>query len=359
VHPVLVRGSRLVIYTGIWIAVGVGLAAILARLGAVPWGAGFLLAVPLWVVYGFVCLATWYLCQWVPLRGQTAVRALWVYPVAALISAALWLNLWVMAFRITALDAGMAATVTRSLPLVFALAVLLFVLSGALNYLVIAIDESRASETRALRLQMLAAEAELRALRSQITPHFLFNSLNSISALTSSDPAGARRMCVMLGDFLRGTLRMGRTERIPLAQELALVDQFLAIEQVRFGSRLHVARAIDDRALGATVPPLILQPLAENALRHGLADLVDGGTVSLEAGLDGNHLRLVVENPMDVDGRPRRGSEGGFGLENVKRRLEAAYGNKAILESMARNGRFRVEVRLPFEADAALAKERA
>ena len=96
----------------------------------------------------------------------------------------------------------------------------------------------------ALRHQMLAAQAELRALRAQITPHFLFNSLNSISALTSTDPAGARRMCILLGDFLRGTLQVGSLDRIPLSQELALVDQFLQIEQVRFGDRLRVERTV-------------------------------------------------------------------------------------------------------------------
>jgi LytS/YehU family sensor histidine kinase len=151
-------------------------------------------------------------------------------------------------------------------------------------------------------------------------------------------------MCLLLGDFLRGTLQVGSLDRIPLSQELALVDQFLAIEQVRFGSRLRVDRAVDDAALGCVVPPLILQPLAENAIRHGLGQLVEGGTVRIAAHVNEGRLTMSIENP--VEGRGRR-SGSGLGLENVRRRLDAAYGRDAAMSSGIEDGIFRVVVSLP------------
>ena len=183
-----------------------------------------------------------------------------------------------------------------------------FLLSSVLHYLALAVDASRVAETRAAQAQSLAAQAELRALRAQLTPHFLFNSLNSISALTSADPPAARRMCLLLGDFLRGTLHLSSLERIPLGQELALVDQFLAIEQVRFGERLQLSRAIAPETLAIAIPPLIVQPLAENALRHGVAQRLEGGTVSIEARIEGEELIVSIENP--VDGPPSRAPGG-------------------------------------------------
>src|SRR5205823_266156 len=108
-----------------------------------------------------------------------------------------------------------------------------------------------------------------------------YNSLNSISALTGSDPAGARRMCLLLGDFMRNTLRVSGLNRIPITDELALADAFLSIEQVRFGTRLQVVRDVDARASLCQVPPLLLQPLIENAIGHGIAGLIDGGTIRL------------------------------------------------------------------------------
>src|SRR4029079_2516584 len=147
---------------------------------------------------------------------------------------------------------------------------LLYLLAMAVSYLAAAFEVSRDAERRGLELQVLAREAELRALRAQLDPHFLFNSLQSISALTTADPPAARRMCLLLADFLRDTLAVGSQARIPLRSELLLAQRFLEIEQVRFGERLRVDIE-PEQAGDIAVPPLILQPLVENAVRHGIA----------------------------------------------------------------------------------------
>jgi LytS/YehU family sensor histidine kinase len=208
-----------------------------------------------------------------------------------------------------------------------------------------AVGEVRAAERRALELQVLAREAELRALRAQVDPHFLFNSLNSIGGLIGSDPAGARRMCVLLGEFLRSSLRLGARDRVTLADEMALARRFLDIERVRFGDRLTVESSMEAAAGSCMVPPLLLQPLVENAVRHGIGGLVEGGTVRLDARREPNGVRIVVENPRDPDARTRPGA--GVGLDNVRKRLMTHYGAEGALRVVNDAGTFRVEVTLP------------
>jgi two-component system, LytTR family, sensor histidine kinase AlgZ len=345
VHPILARRSLTVVYAALWVGVGLVL-TVVAGPDTPPTTT---LVLPLILLYGFICLSPWYLCRMLPLRHDVWWRVLLVHVLAAMVSASLWLVLafgWTAVIHAYPVGRDAPATFARLQPSLFALAVMFFLVSSAVHYLVIAIDQSRAAETHALRLQMLTAQAEFRALRAQITPHFLFNSLNSISALTSADPAGARRMCLLLGDFLRGTLQMGTLDRISLAQELALVDQFLAIEQVRFGDRLRIERDIDPAVLRCAVPPLIIQPLAENALRHGVAQIVEGGVVRIGARLTGGELRVSIDNPLDGPLRPRAGRPG-VGLENVRRRLDAMHGRSAALVARAESGRFIAEIRLP------------
>ncbi len=196
-----------------------------------------------------------------------------------------------------------------------------------------------------LESQVTARDAELRALRAQLNPHFLFNSLNSISALTGPDPEAARTMCQLLGDFLRTSLTLGARERVAFAEELALAERYLAIEQVRFGARLAVEKAVEPAAARCLVPPLLIQPLIENAVKHGVADRVEGGTVRIEARRSGDRLEIAVENPRDPEAPPRRG--GGLGLENVRQRLAALDPRGTRVDVFRAAERFRVVLTLP------------
>jgi two-component system, LytTR family, sensor histidine kinase AlgZ len=345
-HPILAHRRGPLVYHTLWISLGLIAALLLNRMADIPLITALTLSIPLASVYGFICLAAWYLCLAAPLRQSSVWKIISVHVSGAVLSSSLWAVLghaWAIALepylpgasRFTGGDLGR-----------FFAGVLLFLLSGAAHYLAIMIEESKEAETRALKAQVLARDAELRALRSQITPHFLFNALNSINALTSIDPAAARRMCLLLSDFFRGTLQMGSQERIALAQELSLIDQFLAIEQVRFGDRLQIARDIDDEATRWMIPPLLLQPLVENAVTHGIADLIEGGMIRLTAHTIEQHLAVVVENPRDPTAK-RKKSGAGMGLMNVQRRLDMAYGRDASLRVEADRERFRVELLLP------------
>jgi LytS/YehU family sensor histidine kinase len=267
---------------------------------------------------------------------------------AAVFASSVWVaaaGAWARTLDVAGLDAAGAALYQNQRALLFVIGAILFWLVAIFFYLLMAFDASKNAERANVELSLLAREAELKALRAQIDPHFIFNSLHSISALTATDPAAARRMCLLLADFLRETLRLGGNEQIPLAQELALADRFLAIEQVRLGSRLNVARDTDASAAVCLVPPLLLQPLVENAVNHGVAQLVEGGTIRMAAARSGSTLTITLENPCDPE-RPRtRGV--GLGLELLRKRLTNQYGTSDAVFAQEQEGQFKVEVRIP------------
>ena len=165
------------------------------------------------------------------------------------------------------------------------------------------------------RLRELASKSELKALKAQINPHFLFNALNSISALISSDPDAAQKTLERLASVFRRTLLSSEREAVPFGRELELVDAYLDIERARFGKRLVVEQSISDSARSVLVPPLLLQPVVENAVRHGISPRVDGGTVRLDARVDGGVLRIVVDD--DGEGIDP-GAAGGRDVERVR-----------------------------------------
>ncbi len=346
-HPILADPRRLALYLAAWIPLVLLLTGVLASTGDFTWIQAGELTLPLAAVYAFVCLSAWYLCHFLPLRTSSIYYLLLTINAAAGLSSLIWAGAvgWAVAIGL-----GLEPQYLRQRPILFGAGFLLFDLAAAFHYALIALESSRQAQERAMQAGILAREAELRALKAQIDPHFLFNSLHSISALTTSDPAKAREMCVLLSDFLRSSLRMGDRERIPLSEELALARSFLAIQRIRFGSRLQIEEDVKDGATGCLVPPLLLQPLVENAVTHGVATRVEGGSIRIGVSRTGGRLAIRIENTFDKDARRGRG---GFGLANVRKRLEACYGDTASMEVREAEDRFRVDVQLPAETEAA------
>jgi LytS/YehU family sensor histidine kinase len=298
---------------------------------------------------GFLCLSAWYASRGLPIDRVDVTRVVVSACAAAFLSSALWLLAargWLAAVGGFGRWGDLATIFRRSGPTLFAFGFLLYLLAIAISYVAAAFERSREAERRGFQLQVQAREAELRALRAQIDPHFLFNSLQSISALTTADPAAARRMCLLLADFLRDTLALGARTRIPLASEIALARRFLGIEQVRFGDRLRVEVHSGD-AEACLIPPLVLQPLVENAVTHGIAHLIEGGVVVITAVRGTTTVAISIDNPTDVDRPAGRGT--GLGMKNVRERLRSLYGADAALRVEDKDGRFRVRLELPLE----------
>ena len=163
-------------------------------------------------------------------------------------------------------------------------------------------------------------------------------------------PAGARRMCVLLAEFLRGCLKLGSAERISLEEEIQLAENYLSIERVRFGSRLIVETDVDAACKTCRVPPLILQPLIENAITHGSAPMLEGGTVRIEARRQGDAIRIVVQNPFEAKPGTKNGI--GLGIKNVRMRLANLFDGDARLNVNENSGQFRIELQLPCDGES-------
>ncbi|HVU35221.1 MAG TPA: histidine kinase [Opitutaceae bacterium] len=204
-----------------------------------------------------------------------------------------------------------------------------------------------------LRLAAEVKEAELRALKSQVNPHFIFNALNSVRALIDEDPARARLAVTQLANLLRYSLQSAQAETVPFEDELRVVNDYLALEQVRHEERLRLRLDIAPETLGLAVPPLVLQTLVENAVKYGISPRPEGGEIQITARCEDGQLRLRVTNPGELDttpsGAPRRST--GVGLSNAAARLRHFFGHRASLRIHAEAASMVVaEVSVPVQA---------
>lgn len=201
------------------------------------------------------------------------------------------------------------------------------------------------------QLEVQLAQAQVQSLKLQLHPHFLFNALNTITALIGQDPGAAERMVSGLSDLLRLSLRHATEQEVPLERELEILQHYLEIQRIRFADRLTVRYDIDDAVRQAMVPNLLLQPLVENAIRHGIAPRAAPGSVLVSARLEGDTLRLTVEDD-GVGPGPSSGGEG-IGLRNTRARLERLYGDRQHLELRGGpDGGFIVRIDIPFRSVA-------
>jgi two-component system, LytTR family, sensor kinase len=218
-------------------------------------------------------------------------------------------------------------------------------------------QQSAHERARLVRAESEAREARLTALRYQLNPHFLFNSLNAVSTLVLEGNApAATRMLAQIGELLRTSLDNDASPEIPLSQELAFVEQYLAIEQTRLGGRLRVFKAISPDTLDAVVPNMLLQPLVENAVRHGVAPVTQGGTLAIESTIQNDCLVMTIRNsgpqvnPTSTQAvRPSQG----VGLTNTAERLRTLYGDKQSFSLRSPDtGGYEVTIELPFRRTA-------
>ncbi|HMC61823.1 MAG TPA: histidine kinase, partial [Candidatus Solibacter sp.] len=299
-------------------------------------------------LFAFACLSPWYIGHARPLRWSNLTELLFTWGAASVAGSLLLVGgVWLTASVLR------QARPPQLGPL-FGMGVVLYLLSGGVHYAALAAEASQEAARRAAEAHALAREAELQALRLQINPHFLFNSLHSIAALATVDGARAREMCVRLADFLRGSLGLGGRESVPLGEELALARGYLEVEQVRFGDRLRVDEDIEPACTDCAIPVLLLQPLVENAVKHGIAGMVEGGAIRLVVRRQGADVSVTVENAFDPDMPPPRNL--GLGLDHVRRRLQLRYGEDAAFDAGARDGVYRVVLRFPCESPMASSK---
>ncbi|MGE0555151.1 MAG: sensor histidine kinase [Gemmatimonadales bacterium] len=305
-----------------------------------------------WLLYGLLTPAVFWLARRIPLERDSIARRVPLHLLASIGLCAAWagggllLGLAIAPGAAPPVRMGFVGWFFTSLP--FGVAVYFAVLGveHATFYFV----EARERETQAARLAEQLADARLSALRMQMQPHFLFNALNAVTVtVRDGDTATATRVLERLGELLRRVIRSDRPREVPLAEELDFVRQFLEIEAVRFSDRLEPRFAVDPSLEDALVPELLLQPLVENALRHGLARRSDATRLEVGASRDGETLVLqVMDDGPGPDAAPAAPGEG-VGLANTRARLETLYGNAAsVTLATGPEGGATVTVRLPY-----------
>ncbi len=241
-NSILADSQRLRLHVMAWSLVGIMLGLLVQALLETSLTTSLVFAIPLGIIAAPISLSAGYVCRAIPLARTGALRLAMTALAAAVLTASLWAVLgqfWWDALGRLGFEVPVDSQ-TQLFALLIGLGALSYLVAVTAHYAMQALEESMSAGRRALEAQVAERDAELRALRAQVDPHFLFNSLNSVSGLIGPDPDKARQMCQRLGDFLRDSLSVGRTARIPLGREVALARQYLDVEQLRFGRRLTV-----------------------------------------------------------------------------------------------------------------------
>ena len=255
----------------------------------------------------------------------------------------------IIRFGLTAIwpdNAAYQLFLKQSLQVRFDMALLITGCASLISTIIYTQQEYKENEQRKTEAEKIAREAELFKLRQQLQPHFLFNSLNSISALAISEPPLARKMIQQLSDFLRGTLKKEDQQHINWNEELQYLNLYLEIEKVRFGHRLSTVINSSPETGTAQLPSMLLQPIVENAIKFGLYDTTEAITISIKAEVENNNLVVTVQNPFDPEtSRPNQGT--GFGLRSVQRRLYLLYGRSDLLEGRVLDSMYITIIKIP------------
>lgn len=224
-----------------------------------------------------------------------------------------------------------------------------FLLIGCMTIICVlwyTVEEEQVNRQRKADAEKLSRDAELYKLRQQLQPHFLFNSLNSISALISIQPEHARKMIYQLSDFLRATLRKEEEQWVKMEEELQTLELYLEIEKVRFGHRLSTHIEKEDACMQMHLPPMLLQPVMENAIKFGLYDTTEDVTISMFITKENDYLKVVVKNPFDLEtATPKEGT--GFGLNSVKRRLYLLFARNDLVQTESADHTFITSIKIP------------
>ena len=236
--------------------------------------------------------------------------------------------------------------VNQSTPIRMIFGLMINIASLGISWFWYGIEEQKEQAKRRQTLEDLAKEAELLSLRQKLQPHFLFNSLNSISALIVVKPDLARTMIHQLSDFLRSTLKQEENKKISIEEELEQLELYLSIEKVRFGHRLQTV-VTRDNTLDAQVPAMLLQPIVENAIKFGLYDITGDVLIQIDVRKENDQLCIAVRNPFDQETRNANDKGTGFGLNSIKRRLYLLYSRTDLLQTFEEEGIFITKLCIP------------
>jgi two-component system LytT family sensor kinase len=345
-HPVIENSVRQIVWWLVWLLVALGQSVLFYYVYGSFIKISLIDSLISMLVYSGLALSLWYPFQYFN-SGDTRAT---IMISNIVIIGAITIGLWILLVKIT------ASTIIQdgvnynnywkaTLPYRIGEGAFIYGLVILTYYLFISLTKLSEKNARAARLESLVRETEIKMLRSQINPHFLFNSLNSISSLTITDPEKAREMVVKLSEFMRYALSRKDEQPVTLENELSNLRLYLDIEKVRFGDKLITEESIEKGCLKFKIPVMLLQPLYENAVKYGVYESTGTVRIKTEVKSARDTLEITISNNFDASPRLRIGT--GTGLLNVSRRLELYYGHKASMQTTKENGIFMVKLLIP------------
>ena len=298
------------------------------------------------LIYCLIGMGIWYPIQYINIDESSTGKIIQNHVITAVITSIIWVysGYYILSGFFTS-DEFYLKFLKSSLMWRFYIGIIYYSILVSLYYIIFYYRSFRTKLENEHRLQTLVKEAELKSLKYQINPHFIFNSLNSISSLTISNPEKAREMSTNLSTFLRKTLADNENQKIKLKDEVENIKLYLEIEKVRFGERLDFAMNISDRCEEHEIPNMILQPIVENAIKHGVYESIEKVTITFNCKLKGEFISIIVANNFDPTAVSDIGE--GIGLKNIRDRLNLIYNRTDLISISKESDLFQVSLLIP------------
>jgi len=342
-HPFTTNPKLTILYGVFWSLAAAVMMLIFTLVNGINYRDAFVEVFSYFIIYAVVGSSIWYVIQFSTLENNSALRIILAHLIAATVIVFIWMYLSVVVIKL--LDPDSIGWVDKSMVNRIFGGYMLYMIYVVFFYAVNYYQRFKEKVTSEGKLLGLVKEAELHALKSQINPHFLFNSLNSISSLTMTDPGKAQEMVINLSQLMRYSLKHDQREQVTFKQELENNKLYLNIEKVRFGSKLNPIFDIGENCLNAQLPNMILQPLYENAIKYGVYEATEPVDVVTVARCNPNFLQIVISNSFDPGVQSKKGE--GIGLRNIRDRLQIIYNNPHFLKMEVEKNVFTVTLTIP------------
>lgn len=345
-NPILNNKTALAIYSVVWINLAVNQFVILHYLLDMSVSYAVSDTSAYISFYFLLGIGIWYPIKFIALEQNKGFRVIVNHFIGALVTAAIWVyaGYFVISSAVN-LTEQESVFLSESLIWRFNIGILFYIVIVSIYYVITYSNNFREKLEHEKQLEALVRDSELRSLKYQINPHFIFNSLNSISSLTLTDPELAREMTIKLSTFMRNTLSKNEQQMNKLTEEIQNLKLYMEIEKVRFGEKLEFVESVNDECKQIEVPNMILQPLIENAIKHGVYESTETITITLSCKLEKEYFLITVQNNFDPEGVSRKGK--GIGLKNIRNRLKLIYNQDNLLTFDKLDNIFTVRIYIP------------
>ena len=354
-NPIITQRKNFIVYVASWLMV------LLVHFVIMYFFLGFDMmiagtdAIIYTVILSLLGIGVWYIVRNLTLSDQSYHLILADHLVTGGIIVLMWLfGGYFLLKSIFVDDIGYVDFLNQTLPWRFVYGILLYALIVLIYYLINSYNNYQEKLLKEIELKQAVQESELNLLKAQINPHFLFNSLNSINSLIFADPEKAHEMVLELSDFLRYTVRRDENEHLSLRDELENIRKYLGIEKIRFGDRLVIEEEVEEACLESKIPNLILQPIYENAIKHGVNESTDTVTVTTVCSFENDELVIMISNNYPAGNLSKKGK--GIGIDNIRKRLMLHYKRTDLVEIERSSYHFKVTLKIPRQQPGKISK---